>query len=126
MTFSLNFNVIYNTGVVKPSQVHVSCSNLSSKSLERWRQLGTHATDKNGLVVTKSDIIFICIKPHLMYQCAQQVEGNIEPSVCDSDKLFISVMTGATLDQLELVKYDSIKGRIRFQEEKNFFRLLVL
>lgn len=85
-------------------QVYASCASLSSKNLNQWRQMGVHVTDKNGLVVTKCDIIFICIKPHIMSQCAQQVEGKIEPTVCDSDnKIFVSLMAGVSLDNLELV-----------------------
>lgn len=73
--------------------------------MERWRHIGANVTEKNGVVVTKCDIIFICVKPHVMLQCAQQVEGNIEPNVCDSNKLFVSVLTGTDLDQLELVSF---------------------
>lgn len=85
--------------------MYVSCSSLNSKNLEKWRQIGAQTSDKNGWVVTKSNIIFICVKPNLIYQCAQEVEGNIESSVCDSDKIFVSIMTGPTLDQLELVSF---------------------
>ena len=90
---------------VKPQHVYASCSSLNSKNLEKWRHIGAHTSDKNGWVVTKSDIIFICVKPNLLYQCAQEVEGNIEPVVCDSGKIFVSLMTGTTLDQLELVSF---------------------
>lgn len=102
---------------VKPQHLYVSCSSLNSKNLGKWRHIGAHTSDKNGWVVTKSDIIFICVKPNLMYQCAQEVEGNIEPVVCDSDKIFVSLMTGMTMDQLELVSfYDFIENKlINFQ-----------
>lgn len=86
---------------MKSSHVYVSGPNI--KNLEKWRQLGVHVTDKNGIVVTKCDIIFLCVKPHVLYQCAQQIEGYIEPAICDSDKLFVSTITGATNDRLELV-----------------------
>lgn len=85
------------------------------KHLEGWRQIGAHVTDKNGFVVTKCDIIFICVKPHLMYQCAQQIESGIEPIVFDGDKLFLSVMTGVRLDQLELVHLRLSFNQDRFQ-----------
>lgn len=79
----------------------VSGPNLNN--LEKWRVLGANITEDNGVVVTKCDIIFICVKPHLLQLCAQQVEGGIDRIVCDKDKLFVSVLAGISLDQLELV-----------------------
>lgn len=35
--------------------------------------------------------------------CAQQVEGGVERDVYAKDKLFVSVLAGVTLDQLEMV-----------------------
>lgn len=129
LVFTFIFEIyITNLGILKPSQIYVSCTSLSSKSLDKWRQIGANVTDKNGLVVTKSDIIFICVKPHVMYQCAQQIEGNIEPAVCDSDKLFVSLMTGVTLDKLELVECNQSLDRLSTVVivRNVFFRLLVL
>lgn len=90
------------SGIIKPTQVVVSGPNLVN--LEKWRVLGANITEDNGVVVTKCDIIFICVKPHLLHTCAQQVESSIERNVYDKDKLFVSVLAGITLDQLELVR----------------------
>lgn len=76
--------------------------------MERWRRLNARVTDINGIVVTKCDIVFICVKPKMLYKCAQQIESQIEPYVCDTDKLFVSVVTGTTIDTLELVEINSI------------------
>lgn len=86
---------------MKPSQVYVSGPH--QENLEKWRKIGVHTTKHNGVVVTKCDIIFICVKSHQLYRCSQQIEAEIGKSVCDSYKLFISVVTGVTVDQLELV-----------------------
>lgn len=88
-------------GIIKPTQVVVSGPNLVN--LEKWRVLGANITEDNGVVVTKCDIIFICVKPHLLNTCASQVESGIERDVINKDKLFVSVLAGVTLDQLELV-----------------------
>lgn len=88
-------------GIIKPAQVVVSGPNLNN--LERWRLLGANISEDNGVTVTKCDIIFICVKPHLLHTCASQVEGSIDRVVCDKDKLFVSVLAGISLDQLELV-----------------------
>lgn len=91
----------YHSGIIKPTQVVVSGPNLAN--LEKWRVLGANITEDNGVVVTKCDIIFICVKPHLLNTCASQVESGIERDVINKDKLFVSVLAGVTLDQLELV-----------------------
>lgn len=87
-------------GIVKPNQLTVSGPHL--ENLERWRVLGTNVTDDNGKVVSKCDIIFICVKPHLLQICGSQVESTIEPGALDKDRLFVSVLAGIELDQLEL------------------------
>lgn len=99
--------VTFSIGIIKPTQVVVSGPNLIN--LEKWRVLGANVTEDNGVVVTKCDIIFICVKPHLLQTCASQVESSIERNVYDKDKLFVSVLAGVTLDQLELVGYSTFK-----------------
>lgn len=94
---------MFQIGNLKSSQVYVSGPVLDN--LERWRKIGVHPSRTNGAVVTKCDIIFICVKSNLLWKCSQQIEAEIEPSVCDSGKVFISVVTGVTLDQLELVRF---------------------
>lgn len=101
MAFAIGSGLI-NRGIVKPGQVLVSGPNI--ENLEKWRLLGTSVTDKNGEVVNKCDIIFICVKPHLLMTCAAQVESNIVPATKDKDKVFVSVLAGCTLEQLETVK----------------------
>lgn len=81
----------------------VSGPNLSN--LEKWRVLGANVTNDNGVVVTKCDIIFICVKPHLLQTCASQIHSSIEADVCNKDKLFVSVLAGVTLEQLESVYF---------------------
>lgn len=90
-----------NLGIIKPTQVAVSGPNLVN--LERWRVLGATVTEDNGVVVSKCDIIFICVKPHLLQTCASQIRKSIEQDVYNKDKLFVSVLAGVTLDQLETV-----------------------
>lgn len=89
------------TGIIKSSQVIVSGPNLDN--LEKWRELGAATTDINGEVVAKCDIIFICVKPHMLLTCATQIENYIATSVKEKDKIFVSVLAGISLDQLETV-----------------------
>lgn len=88
-------------GIIKPTQVVVSGPNLVN--LEKWRVLGANVTEDNGVVVSKCDIIFICVKPHMLQLCASQIRKSCEQDVTSKDKLFVSVLAGVTLDQLESV-----------------------
>lgn len=74
------------------------------ESLDKWRQIGVRVMTSNGLVVTKCDTIFVCVQPQVLYKCAQEIEASIEAAVCKKDKIFISVLTGVTLDLLSLVR----------------------
>lgn len=49
----------------------------------------------------KSDIIFICVKPHMLRTCVSQISDGYYPSARDKDKVFVSVLAGVTLEQLE-------------------------
>lgn len=101
---------VFVTGIIKPSQVVVSGPNLDN--LEKWRDLGAATTDINGDVVTKCDIVFICVKPHLLLTCATQVENVILPSVKEKDKIFVSVLAGISLEQLENVSMKKINMKM--------------
>jgi len=98
MAFAIGSGLI-ERGIIKSSQVVVSGPNLDN--LEKWRELGAAATDINGEVVAKCDIIFICVKPHMLVTCATQIENYITTSVKEKDKIFVSVLAGISLDQLE-------------------------
>lgn len=79
----------------------VSGPNLDN--LEKWRDIGASTTENNGEVVSKCDIIFICVKPHMLVTCAAQIENGIASSVKEKDKIFVSVLAGISLEQLENV-----------------------
>lgn len=105
-------------GIVKPSQILASGPNLMN--LLRWKEMGAETTNDNGEVklieiqilnfylifklwfqtVTKSDIIFICVKPNVLETCARQIEGTHTKSSRDKDKIFVSVLAGINLEIL--------------------------
>ncbi|KAH8418043.1 hypothetical protein KR222_010937 [Zaprionus bogoriensis] len=86
-------------GIVKPSQVLVSGPHL--ENLSRWRDLGASTTDDNYEVLEHTDIIFICVKPHMLGPCAAQLKYKYVPSTRNASKLFVSVLAGTTLATLE-------------------------
>uniref|UniRef100_A0A182MAJ4 pyrroline-5-carboxylate reductase n=1 Tax=Anopheles culicifacies TaxID=139723 RepID=A0A182MAJ4_9DIPT len=89
-------------GVLKGEQVWVSATNLENLR-NRWGPLGvTHVTTNNEEIVSAADIVFICVKPQVFPQIAGYIEHAAENRVVNvSDKLFVSIMAGVTLNRLK-------------------------
>ncbi|XP_023173865.1 pyrroline-5-carboxylate reductase 1, mitochondrial [Drosophila hydei] len=98
MAFAIGSGLI-SGGIVKASQVMVSGPHL--ENLSRWRELGAVTTDENYDVVEHTDIIFICVKPHMLAPCAAQLKFKYVPSAKNASKLLVSVLAGTTLNTLE-------------------------
>ncbi|XP_017860796.1 PREDICTED: pyrroline-5-carboxylate reductase 1, mitochondrial [Drosophila arizonae] len=98
MAFAIGSGLIAG-GIVKASQVMVSGPHL--ENLSRWRDLGAVTTDENYDVMEHTDIIFICVKPHMLAPCAAQLKYKYVPSAKDASKLLVSVLAGTTLNTLE-------------------------
>lgn len=109
MAFAIGSGLIAR-GIVTSSQVIVSGPNLGN--LQKWRDIGATTTNDNGEVVSKADITFICVKPHLVATAASQVRQSIEPSAIDKDKTLVSVVAGRTVEQLERV-CNVLRHRVR-------------
>lgn len=86
-------------GIVKASQVQVSGPHI--ENLQRWRDLGAVTCDDNCMVLEHSDIVFICVKPHMLTPCAAQLKYKHVPSAKDASKLVVSVLAGTSLETLE-------------------------
>lgn len=98
MAFAIGSGLI-NRGIVKPSQVTAAGPHL--ENLQHWEDMGAAITDVNAACVEKSDIIFICVKPHILHACAQQIAESLPKAVRSMDKVFVSVLVGTTLQTLE-------------------------
>ncbi len=71
---------------------------LSSKStdkLEKYRSFAT-VCDSNRDVVTKSDYIFLCVKPQVLPSVLDEIK-----SVSTPDKCFISIAAGVKIDKIK-------------------------
>ena len=100
MAFAIGSGLI-NQGIVKAGQVFVSGPNL--ENLQRWRDIAVATTEDNNAIVDKTDIIFICVKPHILTPCAMQLRNNHVRTSKDKDKLFVSVLAGVSIKDLEEV-----------------------
>lgn len=100
MAFAIGSGLI-SRGIVKAGQVYVSGPNL--ENLIRWKHLGCDVTEDNHELLDKADIIFVCVKPHILEPCAEQLWRHHIPTSKDEDKLFVSVLAGVNLRTLEEV-----------------------
>lgn len=100
MAFAIGAGLI-TRGIVKPSQVLASGPHL--ENLAKWEELGAAITDVNAECIEKSDIVFVCVKPHMLQPLAAQLRDALPAAVRAQDKIFVSVLAGMTLKTLEEV-----------------------
>lgn len=85
-------------GIVKASQIYVSGPRLTT--LAPWKSFGAHVTTNNGEIVNEADVIFLSVKPHILPVAISSVLQTYTPGKA-TNKLFISVLAGTTLEALE-------------------------
>ncbi|XP_021966764.1 pyrroline-5-carboxylate reductase 3 isoform X2 [Folsomia candida] len=78
-------------GVVKPSEVFVSCP--EEQYLEAWKEVGCRTTIHNGEVVDDSDTIIWAVKPQIFNTALQSTEYNVD----NTSKFHVSIMAGIPL-----------------------------
>lgn len=98
MAYAIGSGLI-SRGIVKAGQVLAAGPHL--ENLQKWREIGAATVDENAIVVEKSDIIFICVKPHILEHCAASLRQVHCSNSKDKDKLFVSVLAGVNLKTLE-------------------------
>ncbi|XP_058463223.1 uncharacterized protein LOC131437716 [Malaya genurostris] len=86
-------------GVLKPGQIIVSAKSLANMQT-RWKPLNvTRCTIKSVEVLTQADIIFLCVKPHVLSECATQIVNDAKGIDC-AHKILVSILAGVTLKRL--------------------------
>jgi len=71
----------------------------AEKRLAMAATFGVQQTDDNLDAVRASEVIFLCVKPHLITQVCQEIASHIDIS----NKCFISVAAGTTVAQMSAV-----------------------
>lgn len=102
MAFAIGAGLIERE-VVTANDLMVSGPHL--ENLTRWVELGADITTNNAEVVRRSDVIFICVKPHKLKTCAEQINSLTQSSelAAFQEKLFVSVLAGIKLETLKKV-----------------------
>lgn len=99
------YNLCVIPGVLKPSQVIVSATNLKNLKA-RWSPLGVNrVTTSNAQVLLEAEIIFLSVKPHILPACRQSIldeEDSLDNlAVHCAEKVMVSILAGVTLEKLK-------------------------
>lgn len=99
MAFAVGSGLI-KQGLLKTDQVIVSATNLENLR-KRWNPLGvTGCTTDNTEVIRSADIIFLCVKPHILPAFRKSIEGRMDGVDC-REKVLVSVLAGVKLERLK-------------------------
>ncbi|XP_055616902.1 uncharacterized protein LOC129762538 [Toxorhynchites rutilus septentrionalis] len=86
-------------GVVKANQVMVSATTLDNLK-RKWNPLDVdRLTTDNSEVIRESDVIFLCIKPHILASCSQSLMA-AKKFPYNGKKMLVSIIAGVTLERL--------------------------
>ncbi|XP_071451134.1 pyrroline-5-carboxylate reductase 1, mitochondrial-like isoform X2 [Hetaerina americana] len=84
-------------GIV-PSE-NIMISSPTTRTFATWKKMGAETTHDNGKVVEAADIIFLTVKPHILDSALSSI--NVQQVRKTEAKLFVSVIAGVTLRELE-------------------------
>lgn len=82
---------------------HIWVSGPHVENLKHWKDLGATVTNKNGEVFAKCEYVFLGVKPSLLEKSIKDAFDTLPNTVCSSDVLVISMLTGVTLENLQKV-----------------------
>ncbi|XP_058813508.1 uncharacterized protein LOC131677628 [Topomyia yanbarensis] len=86
-------------GVLKASQVIVSATSLINLQ-KRWSNLNVNRfTIDNAEVLRQADVLFLCVKPHILPVCRSSIIAGASGLDC-SHKIMVSILVGVTLERL--------------------------
>ena len=78
---------------------HGSCQDVSVGSLY-WQDLGIHTTQCNQDLVSKSKLIVLAVKPHIVRLVLQEVSQQVS-----KEKIIVSIAAGIPISAIEKVEY---------------------
>jgi len=84
------------SGMVKADKI-ITSARTEARLQTVWKELGTHTTLNNVEVAEKADVIFLAVKPHILPGVLLEIGSKIIPS----NKLFVSVAAGVTIDFMQ-------------------------
>lgn len=96
-------------GLIDYSQVYVASP--YPKNLNAWKELGANVSTDNSIVAKESDVIFLAVKPHILKGALQEIlKSNLSSQI--SNKLFVSILAGITISDLEEMLFKFKDSRV--------------
>lgn len=91
------FDGIVSKKLVDTNQVFVSGPRI--ERLSYFKDQGVHIAENNQSLIKSCDVIFICVKPHVLETIACQINS---PSIDDwHNKVFVSVLAATSLEKIQ-------------------------
>ncbi|KAJ8984253.1 hypothetical protein NQ317_007485 [Molorchus minor] len=91
---------IVRKGLISYKQVYVAGPHI--ENLIYWQEKGASVSTENGKIVEESDVIFLAIKPHILPTAIANMYDTLPQKPLKS-KLFVSILAGVPMQQLENV-----------------------
>ena len=95
--FSHNRNMKF-SGLTKGENIIASSAPQDKPCIEAFQAMGASAYFDNKIVVEKSDVVLVAVKPHIVPTALSEVKSVVTPK-----HLILSVAMGVTLEDLEKV-----------------------
>lgn len=86
--------------IVDFSQVYVSSPYKANLNI--WKQKGANISTRNSDVASEADVIFLCVKPHFLQPALDDITKVDKRADDVKNKLFISILAGYTVNDLEV------------------------
>lgn len=80
--------------IASPSDMIVSDKNAESLSLTA-AQYGVSTTDDNKKTASESDILFLCVKPNVIYKVIDEIRGSVK-----KDTVIVSIAAGQSMKKI--------------------------
>lgn len=95
---------IVSNDIIKPIDIMVSDKNKDSLLLAAGRY-GVNTTDNNIDTVSFADMLFLCVKPNVLYSVIDEIKESIRP-----ETVIVSIVAGQSLEKLSnAFEFDDIK-----------------
>lgn len=73
------------------------------ENLKFWKEFGANTTTKNGEVYGNCDIVFLGVKPQILTTAIQHCHSTLNVNCKDKSVLFVSMLAGISIAQLQKV-----------------------
>lgn len=97
--FATLSSIFSTPGLTKGENVWASAAPQDKWCFEAFQELGSSTTTENKVILEKSDVVVVAVKPHIVQRALEEAKSKI-----DKRHLLVSIAMGTTLESLQSVK----------------------